>query len=83
MPFANRLPTWAILIWNTVALGLLLWVVGVAVLSFPTEMQQLKPDNIWVAHFPFIWLPTVAVSVAFLGHLIVYRKALSRGGTKT
>ena len=75
-PFANRLPKWTILIWNTLGMGLLLWVVGVAILSFPSPFQQLSPDNVWVAHFPFIWLPTIAVTLALLGHLIIYRKVV-------
>jgi len=81
-PFAGRLPQWAILVWNSTALGLLLWVLGVAILSFPTPFQQLKPDNIWVAHFPFIWLPTIAVALAILGHLVVFRKVLGEGQMK-
>ncbi len=78
IPFAKRIPNWGILVWNTLALCLLLWIVGVALLSFPTAFQRLEPDNIWVAHFPFVWLPTVAVTSALIGHLAVYRKLLSK-----
>ncbi|MEZ5323581.1 MAG: hypothetical protein R3F19_00730 [Verrucomicrobiales bacterium] len=73
-PIAHRLPRWGILLWNSIGLGLLAWVVGVAVLSMPTTFQQLEPDNIWVAWFPFIWLPTIAVVAALAGHLAVFRK---------
>gem|GEM_PF-4809879 len=41
----NRLSKQVVLIWNTLALGLLTWVVEVAVFSFPTAFQKLKPDN--------------------------------------
>ena len=75
-PFVRRIPQWGILIWNTVALCLLLWIVGVATLSFPSAFQRLEPDNIWVAHVPFVWLPTVAVTSALIGHLAVFRKLL-------
>ena len=75
--FASHLPRWSILLWNSIALFLLVWVVGVAALSFPSAFQQLKPDNIWVAWFPFIWLPTIAVTAAFMGHLAVFRKLLT------
>ena len=75
-PFASKLPRWSIMLWNSISLGLLLWIVGVAILSFPSSFQQLKPDNIWVAHFPFIWLPTVAVTSALLMHIVVFRKLL-------
>ena len=78
-PFVRRIPNWGILIWNTLALCLLLWIVGVAALSFPTAFQRLEPGNIWVAHFPFVWLPTVAVTSALIGHLAVYRKLLRNG----
>lgn len=49
-------------------------VVIVAILSIPSPFQQLKPDNIWVAYFPFVWLPTAAVVAALLGHLVLFRK---------
>ncbi|MEM6853890.1 MAG: hypothetical protein AAF593_05725 [Planctomycetota bacterium] len=76
-PFASKLNHTAIAVWNTIGLGLLGWVVGVAVLSYPSPLQQLKPDNTWVAEFPYLWLPTVMVSSALLGHLAVYRKLRS------
>ncbi|NOY00193.1 MAG: hypothetical protein GXP30_10725 [Verrucomicrobia bacterium] len=76
IPFVKRIPRWGILLWNSCALALLLWIVGVAVLSMPTAIQQIKPDNIWVVWFPFIWLPTVAVTAALIGHLAIFRKLL-------
>ena len=75
-PFARKIPRWGILTWNTLALALLLWIVGVAVLSFPGPFQRLKPDNVWVAYFPFIWLPTVAVTSALLGHVALFLRLL-------
>lgn len=78
-PFANRIPRWGLLAWNTLALALLLWIVGVAVLSFPGAFQRLKPDNVWVAYFPFVWLPAVAVTSALLGHVVLYRRLLRPG----
>lgn len=79
-PFARRIPRWGILTWNGLALALLLWIVGVAVLSFPGAFQRLKPDNVWVAYFPFIWLPTVAVTSALLGHVALFRRLLGTDG---
>ncbi len=75
-PFARKLPIWSVWVWNTVCLLLLLWVVSVGISSFPGPLQFRKPDNIWVAHFPFIYLPTVAVALALVGHIAVYRKLL-------
>ena len=75
-PFARRIPRWGLLTWNSLALALLFWIVGVAVLSFPGTLQRLKPDNVWIAFFPFIWLPTVAVTSALLGHIALFRRLL-------
>ncbi len=75
-PVAFRLPRWCLLAWNTLGLLLLIWVAGVAFLSMPTPHQQLTPDNVWVAWFPFVWLPTVIVVSALFGHLVIYRKLL-------
>lgn len=80
IPFANKLPKWAVHCWNALGAGLLLLVVAVAIVSMPTPFQQLKPDNTWVAYFPFIWLPVVLVSSALLGHLVLFRKLISSGG---
>lgn len=74
MPFAAKLPKWALHLWNVTGFGLLALVVSVAILSMPTPLQQIKPDNVWVAFFPFIWLPTILVSFALLGHLVLFRK---------
>jgi len=72
-PFVGFVPKWILYVWNTVGLSLLGLVVTVAVLSFPTPLQQLTPDNIWVTHFPFIWLPTILVLIAVFGHLVLFR----------
>ncbi len=76
-PFA-RVPTWLILAWNFLGLGLLLWVVGIAIVSFPTPLQLLRPDNTWVASFPYVWLPSVLVTAALLGHIVLFRKLLRK-----
>ncbi len=73
-PLAARLPRPVLLVWNTLGLGLLLWVVGVAVLSMPTPLQRLHPSNTWVAFFPFVWLPAVLVPCALVGHVALFRK---------
>lgn len=77
-PFALRAPKWLLLGWNTAGLALLLWVVGVAILSMPTPFQQIEPDNTWVAFFPFIWLPSIMVTTALLGHFVLFRKLLKQ-----
>jgi hypothetical protein len=80
-PLANRLPRSVLFTWNTMGLGLLLWVVLVASLSFPTRFQVFHPDNTWVATFPYVWLPSVLVTAALLGHVVIYRKLLKSCGS--
>lgn len=59
------------IIWNVLALGLLLNIVLNAILSFPFPFQQFAFDqpNRGVLYFPFIWLPTVIVPVVLFSHL--------------
>lgn len=73
-PFATRAPRWVLHAFNVGGAALLLWVVGVAVVSMPTPLQQLEPDNVWIAFFPWVLLPVVLVSSALLGHLTLYAK---------
>jgi hypothetical protein len=62
--------------WNIMGSMLLATVVTIAVLSFPTPFQMIAsdPPNVWVTHVPFIWLPTVLVPAALLGHLLTLRQ---------
>jgi len=79
-PFAHKLPHAALHLWNVVGLGLLLTVVGTGVASMPSPFQQLPttPPNVWIAHFPFIWLPTVLVACALLGHALLFKALRAR-----
>jgi hypothetical protein len=72
--FAKAVPTRLVFIWNCLGLALLIWVVGIAIVSLPTRFQLLRPDNTWVASFPYVWLPTVLVTAALLGHIVIFRK---------
>jgi hypothetical protein len=66
--------------WNLLGLALLINIVTVAMLSAPVPFRVFmnEPANTFVAGFPFVWLPTVLVQAAWLGHLLVFRKL--RGG---
>lgn len=67
------------LIWNWIGLGLLVNVVGVALLATPVfEYFGPAQVNTWVTLTPFIWLPTVMVLAAFAGHIIVFRAVVDR-----
>ncbi|HWZ99797.1 MAG TPA: hypothetical protein VN025_18715 [Candidatus Dormibacteraeota bacterium] len=73
----NKAPKWLIYAWNSMGLALLLNVVVVAVLSMPTPLRRFhnEPANTFVAYFPYVWLPTYLVQVAWLSHLLIYRAA--------
>jgi hypothetical protein len=51
-------------------------IVVIAWLSTPTPMQLFRqePANTWIARPPYIWLPTVMVAFAILGHIVVWRR---------
>jgi hypothetical protein len=64
---ANRL---LLGVWNILALGLVITIVTIAVLSFPAPFQQLAFDqpNLAVTYFPYVWLPTVIVPIVLFCH---------------
>jgi len=66
-------PRWVAL-WNGLGLVLLAIVVVTAALSLPTPVQQFEPSTAQVTTFPLVWLPSVLVMAAFLGHLLVIRR---------
>ncbi len=61
-----------LIIWNLIALGLLINIVTNAILSFPFPFQQFAFDqpNRAVLYFPYVWLPTVIVPIVLFSHLI-------------
>ena len=68
-----------LIIWNILALGLLINIVTTAILSFPFPFQQMafEQPNRGVLYFPFIWLPTVVVPLVLFSHLISLRQLLT------
>jgi hypothetical protein len=65
-----------ILVWNVAALGLLVNIVIIAVLSTPVPFGRYgdRPPNLLPSTFPYVWLPSFLVQAALFGHLIVFRK---------
>jgi FtsH-binding integral membrane protein len=61
-----------LVVWNLLALGLLINIVVCAILSLPTPFQQLgfEQPNRAVLYFPFIWLPAIVVPTVFVAHLL-------------
>jgi hypothetical protein len=68
--------------WNALGVALLVNVVGVAVLSAPTPLRVFhnEPANVWVTRAPWVWLPTVMVVAAVLGHVLVHRRLRAQAG---
>lgn len=67
--------------WNLLGLGLLLNIVTIAILSMPTPIRVFlnEPANRFVAQPPYTWLPTMLVTTALLGHIVVFRIESLRG----
>jgi hypothetical protein len=62
--------------WNTLGAALLLNILVVALLSAPTPFRVFmnEPANVWITRAPWVWLPTVMVLVAVIGHVLMYRR---------
>lgn len=69
-----------LIVWNVVALALLLNIVTHALLSAPSPFQQLafQQPNIGILKFPFIWLPGFVVPIVLLSHLVAFRQLWRR-----
>jgi hypothetical protein len=63
-------------IWNAGGIVLLANIITIAILSTPTRLRVFtnEPANEWIAHAPWVWLPTVFVVAAILGHILVFRR---------
>lgn len=61
-----------LIIWNLTALGLLLNILIIAILSLEAPFQQFAFDqpNRAVLYFPFVWLPAIIVPIVFVSHVI-------------
>ncbi len=74
----QKLSRKVILIWNFIALALLVNIVTNAILSAPFAFQKFafEQPNIAVLYFPFSWLPAFIVPTVLFGHLVSIRKLL-------
>jgi hypothetical protein len=74
-------PHWVLLAWNALGSVTLCAIIAIAVASLPQfHAFGSAPDelNTWVSYFPFVWLPTILVSAALLGHVLMWRRLLFR-----
>lgn len=76
----GTLPRIVLLAWNLLGLALLFVIVAVAIVSAPVPFRVFmnEPANTLVTTAPFVWLPTVLVQAAWIGHLLVFRRLAGR-----
>jgi len=76
----NKWPKSVLLAWNFVCLGLLINIVTIAILSFPTPFRHFmnEPANYIVAQFPFVWLPGFLVPLAYSLHFLSIRQLINQ-----
>ncbi len=72
----DRLPSWALALWNVFGLALLVNILAIAILSMPLPFRVFTsgPANVFVTTVPYIWLATILVPAALAGHLLVFRR---------
>lgn len=78
----NRL---LLIVWNFLALGLVINIVINAFLAFPFPFQQQAFDqpNRAVLYFPFVWLPTLVVPLVLFCHLVSLWQLFTKSKIKT
>ncbi|RYC10951.1 hypothetical protein [Ciceribacter ferrooxidans] len=72
----GKAPRWLLLAWNWVGLTLLLNVVGTALTSMPGPLRLFinEPSARFIAEFPYIFVPTVFVTTALFGHVLLFHR---------
>lgn len=77
----KRAPRWLVIAWNALGSVLLVAIGAVAVASLPA-FRAFGSDpasvNVWVLHFPFVWLPAALVAAALFGHIVLWRRLAMR-----
>ena len=62
--------------WNLLMAGVLVVTMVTGGLAAPSPFRQIMgdPPNAFVAGFPYVWIPTVLVCSAWLGHIVLFRR---------
>lgn len=78
----GRVPRAIVRLWNIFGLTLLLVIVAIAILSTPVPFRVFMndPAGTIIATLPFVWLPTLLVQAAWVGHLLIFRRLRSQKG---
>jgi hypothetical protein len=75
------LPLRAIWLWNALGIGCLIAITVLAVLTSPNVHAfglDAQHINSWVLYFPYSMLPTLLVTYAVFGHVLLTRKLLAQ-----
>jgi hypothetical protein len=69
-------PSWVVVAYNILGLLLLVNVLVIAVLSFPTPLRVFhnEPSGALLAYFPYIYLPGLLVPLAYTLHIFSLRQ---------
>ena len=75
-PFADRLKPSLLQAWNLISAAILVVTVVTGISATPSPFRQImgEPANGFVAGFPYVWLPAILVSSAWLGHIVLFRR---------
>ncbi len=81
----QRITKKLLLVWNVIGLVFLFNIVGNALLSSPSPIQQFafEQPNIAILYFPFSWLPTFIVPCVLFAHLASIRLLLKKKNTES
>jgi hypothetical protein len=77
----GEVPRAVVVAWNALGIGLLAGIVVIAVASTPALHafgREPSALNTFVAYVPFVWLPSVLVVGAIVGHIAITRRLLAR-----
>lgn len=75
----RQLSTHWLLLWNVLALGLVLNIVVYAILSAPFPFQQMafEQPNVAVLKAPYVWLPGVIVPAVWFSHAVAIQRLVT------
>jgi len=76
VPFAGRLDRRVLQGWNLLMAGVLVVTVVTGILAAPSPFRQIMgdPPNVFIVDFPYVWIPSVLVLSAWLGHIVLFRR---------
>ncbi len=76
-----RVPRPVVWVWNVWGMYCLAAILVIAMAGSPIVHafgEAPRHINSWVGFFPYIWLPTVLVTIAIAGHIVITRKPIER-----